>query len=360
MDRTDTAAQLKILHIGKYFPPHPGGMETVLRDQMNMQTRNDSYEVAAVVHSSEARLTDYNERMGDGYTVWYAARWVTLVFTPIAPLFLITALKAMRNFQPDEIHLHLPNPSCFWLLFIPPARRITWKILWHSDVLASPESRGLRALYWVYRPFEKWLLTRAAKISVSSPPYLETSKPLVAVRHKCYTEILKLDEQRIPPSYLSAPQPPRQEGEGLRVLCVGRLTYYKDFHTAVRAVASVEGARLKIVGDGSERKLIEKTIAQCGAGDRISMLGGVIDEELWASYAWCDVLCLPSIERTEAFGMVILEAALFGKPSIVADTPGSGMAWVAQQCTPKGVSFVSGNHLDLAEKLRQLREVSDA
>ena len=44
--------------------------------------------------------------------------------------------------------------------------------------------------------------------------------------------------------------------------------------------------------------------------------------------ATCDCLCLPSIERTEAFGMVLLEAMFFGKATVIGDVKGSGMGWV--------------------------------
>ena len=62
-------------------------METVLRDQMNMQTRDEGLEVTAVVHSSDRRLFDKVEIQPLGYRVRHAARWFTAVFAPIAPFF---------------------------------------------------------------------------------------------------------------------------------------------------------------------------------------------------------------------------------------------------------------------------------
>lgn len=344
----------RILHIGKYFPPHRGGMETVLRDQMNMQVRDEGLKVAAVVHSSERRFTDNVEITELGYRIRRSARWFTAIFAPISPFFWWSVIQEIRELDPDEIKIHMPNLSAFWLLLLPSARCRKWVILWHSDVLASPHSWGLRALYWLYRPLEVALLRRANKVIATSPPYLESSQPLQPFRGKCEVEPLKLDEQRFPIGAGARQQPGRKADEGIRLLCVGRLTYYKDFGTAIKAVAATPNAQLRIVGEGEEADDLKRLAAKLSDESRIKFLGDIDDKSLWQEYLWCDALCLPSIERTEAFGLVILEARLFGKPSLVANTPGSGMAWVAAASHECSHSFEAGDPQALASLLSDI------
>lgn len=324
----------RVLHIGKYFPPHRGGMETVLRDQMNMQTRDEGLQVAAVVHSSERRLTDKIDEQPLGYRVRFAARWFTAVFAPISPFFAWSIHREIKKLDPDEIRLHMPNVSAFWLLCLPAAWRRSWTILWHSDVLPSEHSVGLRVFYWAYRPFESMLLRLSDKIIATSPPYLASSATLRRFREKCIVEPLKLDRGRIATDKLRATGTRDTADSSLKVLCVGRLTYYKNFTAAVRAIAAIPGAELRIVGDGEKRLEIINLIKDLDVSERVSLMTNVRDSELWGHYQWCDLHCLPSNERTEAFGLSITEAGLFGKPSVVYDVVGSGVAWNAMQSSP--------------------------
>lgn len=330
----------RVLHIGKYFPPHRGGMETVLRDQMNMQSRDEGLQVAAVVHSSERRFTDTVEISELGYRVRRSARWFTSTFTPISPFFWLSVLKEIRELDPDEIKIHMPNLSAFWLLLMPSARKPRWVVLWHSDVVSSNRISALNILYWAYRPFEHLLLERADVIAATSSEYLRSSLPLQAHRGKCVVEHISLDPVRFPSPFRLF-QPPRLAEESLRVLCVGRLTHYKNYPSAIRAIAQIPNAHLRIVGDGDDREEIEALITELNVSKRVNLLGSISDEQLWKQYAWCDVHLLPSVERTEALGMVIMEAATFGKPSIVRPVPGSGVSWLAKKtggtvCTNMG------------------------
>lgn len=343
----------RVLHIGKYFPPHRGGMESVLRDQMNIQVRDKGCQVAAVVHSSDRQLFDSVTVAPLGYRVRRAARWFTAVFAPIAPLFALAIHREIKALDPDEIKIHMPNPSAFWLFILPSAWGRRWLILWHSDVLPSTHSLGLRLFYRLYRPFETLLLKRADQIIATSPPYLETSEPLMPYRNKCIVEPLEIDVERIPKAYREASQPPKAPGEGIRVLCVGRLTYYKDFGTAIKAVAAIPDAQLHIVGEGEERGNLEELILQLDVSERIELLGELLDEEVWRQYTWCDVHVLPSIERTEAFGIVILEAGCFARQTITADISGSGMPYAQSLVAQDRLQFPAGEDSVLASLLAE-------
>ena len=340
----------RVLHIGKYFPPHRGGMETVLRDQMNMQTRDEGLQVAAVVHSSERRLTDKVEVQPLGFRVRFAARWFTAIFAPIAPFFAWSVYREIRELDPDEIKIHMPNVSAFWLLGMPAARKTKWTVLWHSDVLPSKHNLGLRLCYHFYKPFEKWLLRRANEVIATSPPYLESSATLRSFREKSRVEPLKIDVARLPKHLCATPSSARERDTVLRILCVGRLTYYKNFSSAIRAVAAIPEAVLRIVGDGDQEVELNQLIEELGVCDRVSLIAEVTDEELWDQYKWCDVHCLPSIERTEALGLSVMEAGIFGKPSVVFNIPGSGVAWNARRSSSYSqiVTEISDQSLKLA------------
>jgi glycosyltransferase involved in cell wall biosynthesis len=198
---------------------------------------------------------------------------------------------------------------------------------WHSDVEVSRSS--LRLAYPHYHMFERAVLEKAEVIVVSSREYLAASAPLRPWRDKCEVIPLGVDPERLP-----AIEPAETQGDwrgdGLRVLAVGRLTYYKGFETLVRAVAGDAEMDLIIVGEGEERPRLERLIADARQQPHARLLGELDDAALLRLMASCDVFCLPSCERTEAFGIVLLEAMRYGKPLIVSDIEGSGVRWVAR------------------------------
>ena len=310
---------MRILHVGKFYPPVAGGMERFLKDLVDAQ-RAAGHEVAVLVHERRR-----GEGRGDPPWLMRCPVWLDLLFTPVAPAFATWLRRAVARFQPDVIHFHVPNVSAFWALLWPSVRRRTWIVHWHSDIERS--RLALRLAYPHYRLFERALLEGAETIIATSPQYLEASTPLREWRHKCRVIPLGIAAARLPEV---AGPPPAWPATGLRVLAVGRLTYYKDFETLVRAVAGVAGLQLVLVGEGEERPAIERVLAAAGSPGNVRLAGAVDDEALRGWLADCDVLALPSIERTEAFGLVLVEAMRYGKPLAVSDLPGSGVGYVAR------------------------------
>src|SRR5262249_27304171 len=102
------------------------------------------------------------------------------------------------------------------------------------------------------------------------------------------------------------------------VLAVGRLVYYKGFEYLIRAMRHVDG-KLMIVGQGPLREALQMEIDCHGLRERVTLLGGI--EDVLPYYHACDVFVLPSISRTEAFGIVQLEAMACGKPVVNTTIP---------------------------------------
>jgi glycosyltransferase involved in cell wall biosynthesis len=314
---------MRILHIGKYYPPVTGGMERFLGDLAAAQ-RAEGHEVEVLVHQ-------HPRSAGAADPPWLmrCPVWLRLFFAPIAPRFPFWLDRALRRFDPEVIHIHMPNVSPFWLLVLRSARRRTWVVHWHSDVEPSRFKLSLRLLYPHYSIFERALLEGADSILVTSRQYLDASRPLQPWLHKCHVVPLGVDPARLP-DVAPAETQGLWKSDGLRVLAVGRLTYYKGFETLVHAVLGDPSKELVIIGEGEERAALERLLATAGHPHHVRLAGELDDVAVRRYLASCDVLCLPSRERTEAFGIVLLEAMRYAKPILASDLAGSGVTWVAR------------------------------
>lgn len=320
---TDAARGMRILHIGKHYPPATGGMERFLGDLAEAQRAAGS-EVAVLVHEDGPAQAEAGPAWVMRCPVWFR-----LIFTPVSPAFPFWLSRAIRRFDPDVLHIHMPNPSAFWALLLPSARELPWVVHWHADVEPSQFRRALRLAYPHYRIFERAMLERAQAVVATSPQYLDTSVALRPWLYKCHVIPLGVD-----PGRLAEVAAHEQEGlwraGGLRLLAIGRLTYYKGFDTLIRAVAGAADMELVLIGEGEERAFLEKTLAGLGNPPWIRLLGKADDATCRKYLASCDLFCLPSRERTEAFGIVLMEAMRYGKPLLASNLAGSGMVWAAR------------------------------
>jgi rhamnosyl/mannosyltransferase len=289
-----------------------------------------------------------------------AATWLQAFFTPISPGFRGHLSDLIDEFKPDVIHAHLPNPSVCWWLTLRKAREIPLVIHWHSDVITSTQGFLMRVLYGLYRPLERRLLKASAAIVATSPSYLRSSQSLQEFPGKCHVVPLGLDPRRIEQFARQADSAEETAGAPRRsanfqILGIGRLTYYKGFGYLIRALAELPGVELHIVGEGSLRRELRLLAKQMKVVKRVHFHGGLDDQQLAARLEACDCLCLPSIERTEAFGLVLLEAKIFAKATVVSDVRGSGMAWVVED----GVTGVTVPPKDVPALVQALAKLRD-
>ncbi|MFZ3047520.1 MAG: glycosyltransferase [Desulfatirhabdiaceae bacterium] len=342
---------MRILHIGKFFPPVTGGIESFLGDLLPA-LETGGVTTAAVVHDD---ICQKQNPACQKTTLFRVPCFGTLLYAPISPAFIFEMRKAIQSFQPDILHFHVPNTSAFWALPLSVAGALPWVVHWHADVVPSAIDRRMALAYQLYRPIEKLFLRRAQAIIATSQSYLDTSNALVDFRDKCHIVPLGLDPGRLKePDACMAGWAESLWGQAdRRILVIGRLTYYKGHDVMLDAAADLRDARLIIVGNGDQAFRLKNRIDQSGLSDRVSLPGSLSESALHALLSSCDCLCLPSIERTEAFGLVLLEAMRYGKPVVASDIPGSGIGLVVQDGVT-GFLVQPGDAASIARSVNQI------
>jgi rhamnosyl/mannosyltransferase len=304
----------RVLHLGKYYPPVSGGMETVLETLCRHEQR--WVDTRALVMTKAHRTV---HQTLEGVPVTRVGSVATIGAVSVAPTLPIWLARA----SPDLIVLHEPNPMALVAYFLarPAAPLVVW---YHSEVI-RPRWR----YRMFYHPFLEFALRRAECIIVSSPPMRDVP-PVLPYRAKCVVVPygLEIDRYTASPAVTAKAQGLRGNTRVPILLFVGRLVSYKGLDVLLRALPGIS-ANAVLIGDGPLRSSLEALTRELRVADRVRFMGEVPDEELLTWYHACDALVLPSVSRQEAFGIVQLEAMACGKPVVSTDLP-TGVSWVNQ------------------------------
>jgi rhamnosyl/mannosyltransferase len=237
-----------------------------------------------------------------------AARLTTVASTPIS----VRLAFELRRLRPSIVHLHVPYPvgETAALVMLPNTPTV---ITYQSDVVRQ------KRLLQVYGPLLRVVLRRCACIMPTSPNYLESSPWLAPVRDKCMAVPLGIDLGRFPAV--------QNQGNGRTLLFVGRFRYYKGLRYLIEAMQWIPEATLVLVGGGPAEQDLRTQVAALGIGARVRFETNVDDARLPELYASADVFVLPSCERSEAFGLVLVEAQACGLPCVSTEL-GTGTSYV--------------------------------
>jgi glycosyltransferase involved in cell wall biosynthesis len=180
-----------------------------------------------------------------------------------------------------------------------------------------------------YEPLQHWLLRRADAIVATSHPYAEASGPLAPWRRKVHVIPIGISDNRSTSCSLKAEALRQRYGRRRIVFSLGRMTYYKGFDILIDAASALsEDCVVLIGGDGELLHEYRARVVERGLSDKVYLLGHVNDADLASHFEACDVFCMPSTVRAEAYGVAMLEAMLMGKPIVATDIAGSGVPWV--------------------------------
>ncbi len=299
---------MNILHLYKDYFPVEGGIENHIKQLAEAQAARGN-QVSVLVASRNART---HVETINGVRVLFAARLATISSAPVSPAMF----ALLRREQPDIVHLQFPYPwGEFANYFFGRAR--TTVMTYQSDIVRQ---KYLRA---VYAPLMWRVLQRADKIIATSPNYIASSPVLREFTDKCIVIPLGID----PTPFENARSHTLAHSQTPILLFVGRLRYYKGLEYLLEALCELPRAQLIVVGTGPMERAWRAMARQLDVDDRVVFVGAVRDAELPAYYAACDVFVLPSSERSEAFGLVQLEAMASGKP-VVSTELGTGTSFV--------------------------------
>jgi glycosyltransferase involved in cell wall biosynthesis len=328
----------RVLHVGKFYPPAPGGMERVV--QLLCEGERPAVESRVLV-ANTGRGT-VRERW-QGIEVTRVGSVAAIGSVGVCPAFPFELRRAER----DVTVIHEPNPLAIvsdWMA----AQNGPLVVWFHSEVLRPRWKYRL-----LYRPFLRRVLARADRIVVSSPRLAEHAVELQDYREKCVVIPFGIDTGRLTrtPAIDERVASIERAHPGPRVLFVGRLVPYKGVDVLLEAMRSVQATAL-IVGDGPLRQTLEAMAERLGLSARVRFVGHVEDEEVVAHMHACDLFVLPSVTRAETFGVVQLEAMACGKPVVSTNLP-TGVPWVNRH-EETGLVVGPGDATALAGALNRL------
>lgn len=306
-------APMRVLHFFKtYLPDTTGGIEQVIYQlcQGNRELGVESRVLTLSPDASPQRLW-----VAD-HEVVRARQDLVIASTGFSREAFALFSDAAR--QADIIHFHFPWPVMDLVHFVSRHKR-PCVVSYHSDIVRQ------RTLLALYKPLMQRFLAGVDRIIASSPNYLESSEVLGRFGGKTVVIPYGLDRQ-------AYPEPPterltywRERLPARFFLFVGVLRYYKGLEYLLEAVAGT-GWPVVIAGAGPEEANLKEQARQLGL-DHLIWTGRIADEDKACLLQLCHAFVFPSHLRSEAFGISLLEAAMYGKPMISCEI-GTGTTFV--------------------------------
>lgn len=336
----------KILHISKYYYPFLGGTEQIARDV-----------VLALKGEYEQKVIAFNDGKDDRTDTVDGIEVIKCgCFAKIAAQSLSTSYgkhlhQVMKDFQPDIVVFHYPNPFVAALLLRElKTTKAKLVVYWHLDIIRQKYLRVLFASQ------NRRLLECAVKVIATSPNYIEGSQWLQSVKEKCVVvpNCINVERMSVTDDIQKRAEEIRTKNSGKTIcVAVGRHTEYKGFTYLIQASKLLDGRFLiYITGTG---ELTEKLHEEANDDKKVVFTGRIDDMELKALILASDIFCFPSITKNEAFGLALAEGMYYGKPAVTFTIPGSGVNYVSIN-GETGIEVENRNVKKYAEAMKKLAD----
>ena len=307
---------MNILQLGKFYPIR-GGVEKVMFDlTSNISKRGIHCDMLCASYGT--RPVNNEVVFNDNGRIIVLPTQFQFSGTMICPK-MISWLKE-HCCEYDVIHVHHPDPMAALALRLSGYKgRVI--LHWHSDILKN------KFFLEMYKPLQSWLIKRADRIVGTTPVYVAQSKALANVQNKVTYVPIGIDPVEVDEA--KAAQLKHKYPDKKIVFSLGRLVPYKGFTYLIGAAEYLpDNYKILIGGTGPLREQLQKEIETKGLQDKVSLIGFVPDEDLPSLYGASDIFVMSSVMKTEAFGIVQIEAMSCGKPVVATKIPESGVSWV--------------------------------
>jgi rhamnosyl/mannosyltransferase len=324
---------VRVLHVYRtYFPDPPGGLQEAIR-QIALATRPLGVESRIFTLSPQPTPPLIDRPEG---RVIRRRSWLAPASCDLGGYAALQAFRAEVAWA-DLVHYYFPWPFADLLHWLAPVRKPAM-MTYVSDIVRQ------RWMARCYAPLMRRTLQAMQAIVAVAPAYARTSAVLAApscrkrlhtiplgIVEESYQDAIAASSDIDPALHFSQPFralakhcKPGTRLTGAYFLAIGVLRYYKGLHVLVEAAAS-SGLPVVIAGDGPEKAALEQRAQTLNAP--VVFLGRISDVEKMALLRDCRALVLPSHLRSEAFGMVLVEAAMMSRPLISCEI-GTGTSYV--------------------------------
>jgi len=305
---------MRVLHFYKtYYPDSWGGIEQVIR-QLCVGTGR--------LGVSNEVLTLTPDKAGpkeiefEGHTV----HRVSMDFEIASTGFSFAAIRKLARLarKADVIHYHFPWPFMDLAHFMARIDKPS-VVTYHSDIVRQKQ------LLRVYGPLKRRFLHSVDAVVATSPNYLASSAVLKRFAHKTRTIPFGLDKSTYPVATEQRKDKWRAQCGERFFLFVGVLRYYKGLHILLDAMVNVDYP-VVIVGAGPIEQELKAHAQRLGL-THVQFIGAVDEDDKAALLELSYAMVFPSHLRSEAFGISLLEGAMFGKPMISSEI-GTGTTYI--------------------------------
>lgn len=304
---------MRVLHFYKTsVPDSMGGVEQVIdqiaRGAASFGVTTDVLSLGKRSIEQPFEVNGYN-----GYRAKVDFQLASTGFSRAAfPLFAKLAKRA------DLIHYHFPWPFMDLVHMVSQVNKPSL-VTYHSDIIRQ------KHLLKLYRPLQHRFLASVDHIVATSPNYLASSQVLDKYRDKVSVIPIGLDKTSYPVPSADKMNYWRERLGDKFFLFVGVIRYYKGLHILLEAARNTDFP-IVIVGAGPIELELRVQAAKLGLRN-IRFLGHLPEEDKVALLQLSYAVVFPSHLRSEAFGVSLLEGAMYGKPMISSEI-GTGTTFV--------------------------------